>query len=53
VRGTTFKVDGREILSNGRSIALRDPGVLEIASRYMHLPCVRNLFAGEPYTHLN
>ena len=53
VRGTTFKVDGKYILTNGKPAALRDPGVLEVASRYMHIPCVRNLFVGAPYTSLN
>lgn len=53
VRGTDFTVDGRGILDHGRSFALEDPGVVEVASRYMHVPCVRDLFAGAPYKALN
>jgi len=53
VRGTDFQVDGHHVLQQGRSCALEDPGVLEVASRYMHIPCVRDLFAGAPYKYLN
>lgn len=52
VRGTDFKVDGVDILEGGRSMALHDAGVIEVASRYMHIPCVRDLFAGAPYKAL-
>lgn len=53
VRGTDFQVEGKNILQHGRSFALEDPGVLEVAERYMHVPCVRDLFAGAPYKAIN
>lgn len=53
VRGTTFKVDGKDVLSKGNASVLRDPSVLEVAARYMHVPCVRTLFVGEPYVSVN
>jgi hypothetical protein len=49
VRGTDFRVGNVEVLKRGKSCALEDPEVLKVASRYMHVPCVRDLFAGAPY----
>jgi hypothetical protein len=49
VRGTDFQIDGVDILRGGKSRILEDRSVLDVASRYMHIPCVRNLFAGAPY----
>ena len=53
VRGTTFKVNGVDVLAAGESSALQDAGVLEVASRYMHIPCVRDLVAGAPYKYVD
>jgi hypothetical protein len=49
VRGTDFKVDDVDVLKQGKSAALEEPSVLELAASYMHIPCVRNLFSGAPY----
>jgi hypothetical protein len=53
VRGADFSVEGTDVLKGGQSFTLRDPGVLDIASHYAHIPCVRNLFRGAPYRNEN
>ena len=53
VRGTDFKVNDVDVLEHGRSCAMQDASVLDVASRYMHVPCVRDLFAGAPYKNVN